>query len=177
MHPLIETAKGSVDQAKLYWDKRHTISVLYQNYHLQQVEENDLSSVALRVIDDGKIGSSYGVFPEGDKFLGHARTAARYGDPATFSFATEADYPSVRTYDEKTAALTSRDLIDLCEAIKERIHKELPDIPLVIRCQARTDALVVETTEGAAGGIRSTGLGIGFGAPFPGVGTAIMLQR
>ena len=173
MHPLIGTAKETVDQAELYWDKRHTIRVLYQNYRLQQVEENDLSSVALRVIDGGKIGSGYGVFPEGDELLDDARNAARYGDPATFSFAPAAEYPSVRTYDDRTAALTSRDLIDLCEAIKERIHKELPDVPLVIRCQARTGDLVVETTEGAAGAIRSTDLGIGFGAPFPGVGTAI----
>ncbi len=173
MHPLIETAKGTVDQAELYWDRRHTIGILYQNYRLQQVEENDLSSVALRVIDGGKIGSSCGVFPDGGKLLDSARTAARYGDPATFSFASAADYSSGRTYDERTAALTSRDLIDLCEAIKERIRKELSDIPLVIRCRARTGDLVVETTEGAAGEIRSTDLTIGFGASFPGVGTAI----
>jgi len=173
MHPLIQTAKGTVDQAELYRDKRHTISVLYQNYRLQQVEENDLSSVALRVIEDGRLGSTYGVFPEGDRLLDAARTAARYGDPATFSFAPAAEYPSVRTYDDRTAALTSRDLVDLCEAIKERIHEELSDVPLFIRCQARTGDLVVETTEGAAGAIRSTDLGIGFGAPFRGVGTAI----
>jgi len=173
MHPLIETAKGTVEQAELHWDKRHTISVLYQNHRLQQVEENDLSSVALRVIDGGRIGSSYGVFPDGDRLLDDARTTARYGDSATFSFAPTADYPSVRTYDGRTAALTSRDLIDLCEAIKERVRKELPDLPLVMRCQARTGDLVVETTEGAAGAIRSTDLRVGFGAPFPGVGTAI----
>ena len=173
MHPLIETARRTVDQAELYWGKTHTISVVYRNCRLQQVEENDLSSVALRVIDGGKIGSSYGVFPEGGKLLDSARTAAQYGDPATFSFAPAADYPSVRTYDEQTAALTSQDLIDLCEAFKGRIRRELPDVPLILRCQARTDDLVVETTEGAAGAVRSTGFGVGFGAPFPGVGTPI----
>jgi len=174
MHALIETAKGTMDQAELHWRRRHTISVLYQNYRLQQVEENDLSSVALRVIDDGRLGSAYGVFPDHGDPLDDARTAARYGDPATFTFAPAASYPNVRTHDERTADLTSRDLIDLCESVKGRIHKELPDIPLIIRCQAEVSRLLVESTEGAAGELRATGFGIGFSAPFRGVGTRVI---
>jgi PmbA protein len=174
MHPLIETAKETVDQAELYWSRRHAVNVLYQNYRLQQVEENDLSAVALRVIEDGRLGSSYGDFPEGDRLLDDARAAARYGDPATFSFAPTAEYPSVRTFDDRTAALTSRDLVDLCEAIKKRVHKELPDIPLIIRCQAETSHLLVESTEGAGGELRTTDYALVFGAPFRGVGTAII---
>ena len=126
MHALIEGAKGSVDQAELYWRRRHTINVLYQNYRLQQVEENDLSSVALRVIDDGRFGSTYGVFPDHGDLLNDARTAARYGDPATFSFAPAASYPDVRTYDERTAELTSQDLIDLCESVKGESTRNSP---------------------------------------------------
>ncbi len=174
MHPLIESAKGTVDQAELYWRRRHTISALYQNYRLQQVEENDLSSVALRVIEDGRLGSTYGVFPEAETLLDDARAAARYGDGATFSFAPTADYPSVRTYDDRTAGATSQDLVDLCEAVKERIHKELPDIPLIIRGQVDTSHLLVESTEGAGDELRATNYTIGFGAPFRGVGTAII---
>ncbi len=173
MHSLIEAARGSVDQAELYWSRRHTITVLYQNYRLQQVEENDLSSVALRVIQDGKIGTTYGVFPDHGDLLDSARTSARYGDPATFAFAPAATYPTVRASDDTAAGLTSRNLIDLCESVRGRIHKQLPDIPLTVRCQAQTSDLVVETTEGAEGELRTTRLGIGFGAPFPGVGISI----
>jgi PmbA protein len=174
MHSLMKSAKGSVDQAELYWSRSHSIHVLYQNYCLQQVAENDLSSVALRVIEEGRLGSTYGVFPDHEGLLDAARTAARYGDPATFSFAPAASYPEVRTYDERTVGLTSQDLIDLCESVKGRIHKELPDIPLVIRCQAEASQLFVESTEGAAGEIGSTGFGIGFGAAFRGVGVSIL---
>jgi len=170
MHSLIETAKGQVDQAELHWSRQHSISVLYQNYRLQQVEENDLSSVALRTIDDGKIGCGYGIFPDGDTLLDDARTSARFGDPASFSFAPSASYPDVRTYDEKTAALTSQDLIEVCESVKARVERQLPEISLTIRCQAQSGTLVVETTEGAAGELRSTGFGLAFGAPFRGVG-------
>ena len=174
MHALIENAKGSVDQAELYWREGHAISVLYQNCRLQQVEENDLSSVALRVIEDGRLGSTFGVFPSDSGLLEGARAAARFGDPATFSFAPAASYPDVRIYDERTAHLTSQELIDLCEEIRGRIQKELPDVPLIIRCQAETSKLLVESTEGAEGELRTTDFGLGFGAPFRGVGTALI---
>ena len=173
MHPLIETAKGTVDQAELYWNRRHTINVLYQNYRLQHVEENDLSSVALRVIENGRLGSAYGVFPDAGDLLAGARTAARYGDPATFSFAPAATYPIVRTQDDRTAAAMSQDLIDLCESVRQRIHKELPDVPLIVRAQAESAHLVVESTEGAAGELLATEFVVAFGAPFRGVGIGI----
>jgi PmbA protein len=173
MHALMKRAKETVDQAELYWSRRHTINVLYQNYLLQQVEENDLSSVALRVIENERLGNGYGVFPDRGDLLESARPAPRFGDPATFSFAPASSYPAVRTYDERTAGLTSQDLIDLCESVKKRIHEQLPDIPLVIRCQAETSQLLVESTEGAEGEVRATDFSIGFGASFRGVGVSI----
>lgn len=172
MNALMEIARGAVDQAELYWHRRHTINILYQNGRLQQVEENDVSSVALRIIEEGRLGSTYGVFPDRGQLLDRARAAARYGDKATFSFAPAASYPAVRTYDERTASLTSQDLIELCESVKQRIRAQIPDIPLIIRCQADTSRVAVESTEGAEGELESTGLGIGFGAPFRGVGVA-----
>ncbi len=174
MHALIEQARKTVDQAELYWRRRRTLTVGYQNYALQQVEENDLSSVALRAIDDGKLGNAYGIFPDVNGLIDDAKASAGYGDRATFSFAPAASYPTVETYDEQTAQLTSQDLIDVCETIKGRIHKALPDIPFGIRCQAETSDLLVESSEGAAGESRSTGFGIVFGASFRGVGTRIL---
>ena len=39
MHKLIEQAKGRVDQAELYWIRNHEITVTYENYRLQQINE------------------------------------------------------------------------------------------------------------------------------------------
>ena len=124
MHPLLENAKRTVDQAELYWNRSHSIAVLYENYRLQQVTENDVSEASLRVIKDGKIGSGYAVFPDQEGFLDNAIAGAEYGDPVQYSFAGAADYPDLACYDEAAAQLQSADLIELCEAIKSKLRKE-----------------------------------------------------
>ena len=173
MNPLMERAKKTVDQAELYWSSKHEIDVRYENYRLQAVTENDLSSVALRVIKEGKSGATYGVDPEQPNLLEEAAAAAEYGDPATFSFAPAAEYPQVANYDERTAKLSSADLVEICESIKRRIAPERPDIPLLIQAGVERKRLGIETTNGAEASEESTGVGAGFGAPIKGAGIGV----
>lgn len=173
MNPLIARAKNDVDQAELYWSRKRELTVRYENYRLQTITENDLSSVALRVIAEGRLGTTFGVTPDQDGLLESARAAASYGDPAPFSFAPAAEYPSVNAYDAATAELSSDDLVALCERIKTRIAAARPDIALIIHAEAKTSQLTVQTTEGADGESTSTTLRVGFAAPIKGAGIGI----
>ena len=49
MHNLIEQAKGTVDQAELYWKRGHTISVEYENQRLQQIIDEQTDSWGIKV--------------------------------------------------------------------------------------------------------------------------------
>ena len=173
MHPLIENAKRTVDQAELYWNRAHSIAVRYENYRLQQVTENDVSEASLRVIKDGKIGSAYSVFPEQKEFLDNAITGAEYGDPVQYSFAGSADYPDLDTDDEATAQLQSADLIEVCETIKSKLQKQLPDVALGIGADSHKAELSIQTTNGADANAKSTSAGYYFGAPFKGAGIGV----
>lgn len=173
MHQLIEEAKRAVDQAELYWQQDRTTSVRYENYRLQQITENDLSSVAVRAIDGGKLGSTFGVTPDQAGLVDEAKQAAAYGDPAGFSFAPSARYPDVTTHDPATGRLTSDELVELCESIKERAKRLRPDIALFISATTNTNRLVVETTEGACAETESSAAVVGFGAPIKGAGIPV----
>jgi len=173
MHPLLENAKRTVDQAELYWNQSHSIAVRYENYRLQQVTENDVSEASLRVIKDGKIGSAYAVFPDQEGFLDHAVSGAQYGDPIAYSFAGEADYPKLDNYNETTAQLQSADLIEVCETIKSKLQKQLPDVALRIGANFEKSELAIQTTCGAKAEAKSTGVGYYFGAPFKGAGIGV----
>jgi len=173
MHPTIENAKRTVDQAELYWNRSHSIAVRYENYRLQQVTENDVSETSLRVIKDGKIGSAYAVFPDQEGFLDNAITGAEYGDPAQLSFAGSADYPDLPSYDEDTAQLQSAELIEVCETIKSKLQKQLPDVALGIGADRAKTELTIQTSNGADAKAKSTEAGYYFGAPFQGAGTGV----
>jgi PmbA protein len=173
MHPTLQRAEKLADQAELYWSHEHTISVRYENYTLQQVIENDRSESSLRVIQDGKIGAAYAVSPDRSEFLDHAILAARYGDPARFSFAGPAVYPDVDHADPQTGKLTSADLIETCEQIKARIRPHLPDVALAVGAHCSDSTLSIQTTRGADASDRATAFSYYFGAPFAGAGIGI----
>lgn len=173
MHPVLQRAQQSVDQAELFWKRDHSISVRYENYALQQVTENDTSETSLRVIQQGKLGTAYAVFPDQPDYLETAILAAKYGDPATFSFASPAQYPSLEHTDERTAQLTSSDLIEICEGIKAKVRRHLPDVALAIGAHRSVVDRSVQTTHGADAQDRGTGFGCYFGAPFSGAGIGV----
>jgi len=173
MHPIIENAKQTTDQAELYWNRSHSIAVRYENCRLQQVTENDVSEASLRVIKQGKLGSAYAVFPDQEGFLDNAITSAAYGDPAQFSFAGQADYPQLATYDEDAAQLQSADLITLCESIKSKLQKQLPNAALGMGAKHVRTELTIQTSNGANAEAKSTEASYYFGAPFRGAGTGV----
>jgi len=173
MHRLIGHAKKTVDQAELYWKRGHAISVQYEDNRLQQITESDLSSVALRVIDDGKMGSTFAVSPDQEGLIKQAKTAAAHGDSATFEFAPAASYRELVASSAKTAALTSQDLVTLCESVKDGITALRDDLPLFINAEAVRSELVIETTQGAEASTTATAVSLGFGAPIKGAGMLV----
>ncbi len=173
MHLIIEEAKNVVDQAELYWNRAHSIAIRYENCQLQQVMENDVSETSLRVIKDGKIGSAYAVFPDQDGFLDNAIAGAEYGDRVQFSFAGQANYPELADYDEATAQLQPSDLIDLCETIKTKLQRQMPNVALGIGADCVRTELAIQTSNGANAEAKSTRAGYYFGAPFHGAGIGV----
>jgi len=173
MHPIIEEAMNVVDQAELYWNRAHSIAVRYENCRLQQVTENDVSETSLRVIKDGKIGSAYAVFPDQEGLLDNVAIGAKYGDPVKFSFAGQADYPELANYDEATDQLQSSDLIELCETIKTKLQRQLPDVALGIGADSAKTELAVQTSNRANAEAKSTAASYYFGAPFHGAGIGV----
>jgi PmbA protein len=126
------------------------------------------------VIKDGRIGSAYAVFPDQDGFLDHAITAAEYGDPIAYSFAGPAHYPQLDNYDQAAANLTSADLIELCERIKTKLKRQLPDVALGIGAERHATELSIQTAAGADANAKSTRVGCYFGAPFKGAGIGVV---
>jgi len=173
MHQLIERAKNAVDQAELYWKQKHSIEVSYENNRLQEIAEDDLSSVAVRVINEGKMGSTFAVNPDQEGLIEQAKTASSHGDRATFSFASAGDYPAVEPVDAETAALTSEKLVTLCESTLDEIRSRRDDLALGVYASLEEQSLRVETTEGAQGHHNSAETQFVISAPIKGAGIGV----
>ena len=173
MNELIERARQEVDAAELYWQREKKIDVRYENFALQQVTANDLSSAALRIIDHGRLGLSYGTFPDQPGFLENAKAAAEHGGKAEFPFSSAREFPTVNTYDERAASLSSEDLVALCDTVKEQIRAKRTDLSLLLQGTATTKHLIIETTGGTEAEHRGTSVNLTFGAPIKGAGSGV----
>ena len=173
MNDLIERAREQLDEAELYWQREKKIDVRYENFALQQVTTNDLSSVALRVINNGRLGLSYGTFPDQVDLLENAKKAAEHGGKTDFTFSTTQEFLTVNTYSERSANLSSEDLVSLCDTVKEHIRSVRPDLSLFLQCTTTTKHLIVETTGGTHAEHRGTALTLSFYAPIKGAGSSV----
>jgi PmbA protein len=173
MRDAIEQARGAVEQAELHWKRERTLSVSYGNRELQEIVDDDLSSVALRVIDGGRMGATCGVRPDEPALLDRAKCAAAYGDAAAFSFAPSAATPHVDNYDPAVADLKAEELISVCDSVRDGVLRLRPDVALAIGATATTTRRAIRTTEGVDAASESTGFQLWFGAPIRGAGIGV----
>jgi PmbA protein len=146
---------------------------VYGNRELKRIVDDDLSSVALRVIDGGRMGSTCGVQPEEPGLVERAKRAAEYGETATFSFASPAPVPRVDNYDPAVARLAADDLIAMCDRVRAETLRRRPDIALALQATATSTERVVRTTAGVDAESASTGFSVWFGAPIRGAGIGV----
>lgn len=173
MRDAIEQARGTVDQAELHWVRERTLSVSYGNRELQEIVDDNLSSVALRVIDGGRMGSTCGVHPDEPGLLDRGKRAAQYGEPARFSFAPGAPTPRVENHDPAVADLAAEDLIAICDRVRTETLRRRPDIAMAMQATATTTRRAIRTTAGVDAESASTQFELIFGAPIRGAGIGV----
>jgi len=94
----------------------------------------DTSGVALRVIDDGRIGfTSTTDASRESELVDRAATLAPFGSEALFEFPAPSEYPTVDIVDAKIPAVSQQSMIDVGQGLIERLMDEWPEL----LCDAR----------------------------------------
>jgi len=146
---LLGRVKGFVDHAEAYAIHRKLVHVRCRESALELTAHRKTSVGALRVLVDGKLGSSYGESPDEPELLQDAREAASFGQKADFVFAPSQTYADASCYDHECAELTAGDLIDTCMDLCQRVTQMDADARANIVCEAESGRRRIETTEGA----------------------------
>jgi len=107
MKKLLEMAKNVADSVEILCWNTHTTPVSFQDRRFDGITFTDSSNIALRLIKDGKLGTSYGdSLEKRDTLINQALKSASYGDEAEFDFSDLPILPlNFENYDE--------DLLDL----------------------------------------------------------------
>jgi len=131
---LLNAASSKFDQAEVYRVESESHPVSFESNKLKEIMRRDTSGVALRVIDDGRIGFTSTTDTEREsELVERAASLAPFGSEASFSFPAPSEYPTVDIVDAAVPQVSQQSMIDTGQGLIERLMDEWPDL----LCDAR----------------------------------------
>ena len=131
---LLNASAAKFDQAEVYRIESESHPVSFESNKLKEIMRRDTSGVALRVIDDGRIGfTSTTDAARESELVDRAATLAPFGAEAEFSFPSPSEYPTVDIVDPAVPQVSQQSMIDTGQGLIERLMDEWPDL----QCDAR----------------------------------------
>ena len=130
----MNAATDKFDEAEVYRIEMESHPVSFESGKLKEIIRRDTSGVALRVIDNRRIGfTSTTDAARESELVDRAATLAPFGSEASFSFPEPSKYPSVDIVDPAVPQVSQNSMINTGEGLIAKLMDEWPDL----LCDAR----------------------------------------
>jgi PmbA protein len=129
MEDILAQARRAAEEAEVFTVSSEETPVQFEANRLKHIQSKQSSSVALRVVRQGKIG--YATTTElGDNrnLIDMAVETAAFGMPARFEFPPQTSYPEIEVFDPKVESVSVEKMIELGEELIATIRNHTPDI-------------------------------------------------
>jgi len=129
MEQILARAKKVAAEAEVYQVSSEETQVRFEANHLKQLQTSQSTSVALRIIKDGRIGyaTTTGA-SDGQQLVKDAVETAAFGTEAKFQMPGSLKYPKVEIYDPAVAAVSIKEMVHLGEEMVAAITAHTPGI-------------------------------------------------
>lgn len=149
MHPLLEKTRDRIEQAEVYHLQRKVLPVQFDPDGLSVIKTKQIEGVALRVICEGRLGYSTSTdLAHPEVIVDAAVATAAYGDPTEVQFPGEIIEPLAGLHNPATEALSAEQLVELGEAIQQRMAVEGDDLEISVSLQKTVEHVRVANTNG-----------------------------
>lgn len=126
---LLSLAKGMSEEAEVFWVHSRRTPVRFEANRLKQIQSQETTGVALRLIKGGRIGfSAGGGEVAAQTLIDMAAETAQFGMAASFSFPSDIAYPVIEVFDPEIDTVTSEKMVELGEKLVTRLKEHTPDI-------------------------------------------------
>lgn len=149
MHVILEKAQNKVGQAEVYHLQRKVLPVKFDADGLSVIKGKKIEGVAMRAICEGRLGYSTSTdLAHPGAIVDAAVATAAYGDETDLRFPSQTISLIDAIHDSETASVSAEQLVELGEAIRERILAEADDIEVEASVQTTVDHVRVANTNG-----------------------------
>ncbi len=128
---LVEKAMKKAQGAQAALWQTESTNVSFENDRLKAVESSQRTNINVRVILNGKIGTSYTTdINDIDGVVSKALEVAEFGNPAHFQFPAPADGTDVKVYDKAVIPVTKEDMVHIGDEMIGLVKEYNSDIIL-----------------------------------------------
>ncbi len=114
MERILELAGKAAQEAEVFEYSTEETQVRFESNRLKQMNTNQTTSVALRVIKDGRIGYATATTrDDAEALVRNAVETAEFGMKAEFTFPDARQFPSVDIYDEAVNSVSMINMVGL----------------------------------------------------------------
>jgi PmbA protein len=129
MEHILTQARKVAEEAEVFEVSSEETQVRFEANRLKQLQTNQHTSVALRIVKQGRIG--YATTTEtGDvkELVSNAVETARFGTPARFQLPGPTSYPRVDIFDTTVESVSVEEMIELGKEMITTVIGHTPDI-------------------------------------------------
>jgi len=129
MEHILARAKKVTGDAEVFEVSSEETQVRFEANRLKQLQTNQTTSVALRIIKDGRIGYATTTGTgDADELVGNAVETAGFGTVARFQLPDTKEYPTVDIYDPAVESVSIKHMIHLGEEMVAAVTGHTPGI-------------------------------------------------
>ncbi len=129
MERILSEAKRVAEDAEVFVIISEETPVQFEANRLKHIQNKQSTSVALRIIRQGRIGYATTTDLEDSQNLVNAAVeTAQFGMKAEFEFPSFTSYPNLDIFDPATEAVSTEEMTGLGETMISKLRKHTPDL-------------------------------------------------
>ena len=129
MEQILARAKKAAEAAEVYQISAEETRVRFEANRLKQLQTNQQTNVALRIIKQGRIGYATATgISESEELVNNAVETAEFGTLARFTLPDKNNYPHIDIFDPAVDTVPIKEMINLGEEMISAVTGHTPDI-------------------------------------------------
>ncbi len=129
MEEILEKVKKVAGEAEVYTVTSEDTSVQFETNRLKHIQSSQSTSIALRIIKDGRIGYSTATgLEDSQSLVDMAIETAEFGMEAKFEFPSKVSYPEVEIFDTAIEAVSTGEMKNLGDTIIKALIDDTPGL-------------------------------------------------
>jgi PmbA protein len=126
---ILAQAKKVAEAAEVFMVSSEETPVQFEANRLKRIQDKQNTSVALRIIKQGRVGyASTTDLSDTPRLVANAVETAQFGVQARFELPTKASYPQIDVFDPATESVPIEKMIELGQELIALVTRHTPDI-------------------------------------------------